>query len=914
MSEEFNVDFEETEEDYYYDEFDEFDEFDEHDEFILKYHGSIKSVLEYERTYDTLTPDELIDLIKEAKDKQWKALDLSHCGLNEIPSDIGMLTELRVLELSNDRLNSKEATQNRLITLPKEIGKLENLEELGLFSTGIQHLPAEISNLKNLRFINLNGSDFKEFPVEICSLEGLEKLAIDPSSYSIPNNIGDMKNLEQLYLPDAAITTLPESVGNLKKLRILYLGRSNISELPLTLKKLENLKRIDLEETPISDGIPPEILNQTPAQIIDYILRYQEDKHKVIINESKMIIVGQGGVGKTSLLNRIINDEYIESSSTEGIDVTQWCFESEGREYKLNTWDFGGQEIYHSTHQFFLTKRSLYVFVWDARQEEEYGRIDYWLNTIQSFANDSPIIIVINKCDEERKNIRIPDLNNLKKRFPQIIESFNVSCLDNTNIGALKEEIIRQAKKLPLMKTVWFSSWVKLREELEEISKKNNIINYDEYIQICSKYNIDDNEAISLIKYLHDLGVVLHFHDDNLLKSIVILSPEWGTDAVYKILDAQANILKNRNGILCYNDLSEIWTDKTMYPENMYPYILKLMENFQLSFVIENNKTFLIPELLDNTEKHLDLDIQSKETLNFRYIYNFLPAGIVTKFIVKAHKLLIDENGIKSCWRKGAYLRYKDAYCVVNLRDGITERYVDIKVSGNNNRNCRELLTYVRKNFEEIHSNIPKIDFTENVLCNCSPECDYLHDYVYLIKLEDNNIIEERCKTSLRMIEISLLLDGIQLRKERKREVTEININPIFNNSPVINTSANATNNNTITVEIRNSINELQGSINELTDELVDVSTEITSDFENISSSVVKLDKAQTKEEIIKSGSLNKIRRFIEGLSNPETSTGKFVSGLKYGHSILQDIAEKYNSIAEWCGSPIIPKVFLKNK
>ncbi|WP_407312504.1 COR domain-containing protein [Desulfosporosinus sp. SB140] len=875
----------------------------------------IESILPYKRTYDILTPEELLKLINEAKENKWKALDLSMCGLREVPPEIGILIDLEILDLGNSgklREDTQKDSTNEYITLPSEIGNLKNLTHLSLYETGIKYLPKEFSDLSNLLAINLNGAIFDKFPEEVCQLKNLSKLAINNSFSYIPEDIGKLQELEKLYLPDSAITTLPENIGDLKKLKVLYLGRSNIVKIPASLGTLRNLEKLDLEKSPITESIPPEIFNQTPAQVIDYILRYQNEEDKVILHESKMVIVGQGGVGKTSLLNRIINYQYVESVSTEGIDIAHWCFESEGKEYKLNAWDFGGQEIYHCTHQFFLTKRSLYIFVWDARQEEEYGRIDYWLNTIQSFANDSPIIIVINKCDENRKNIRYIDINDLVTRFPQIVASYNVSCQDNTNIELLRQEIINQAKNLPLMETLWFSSWVKVREELEVLSITKKIINYNHYIDICSKHMIGSDEALSLIKYLHDLGVVLYFHEDILLRNIIILSPEWGTDAVYRILDAQANTLKDRNGILYYDDLPKIWDNRLIYPENTYPYILKLMENFQLSFVVDNNRTFLVAELLENTEKTMALEFLMESTLNFRFDYNFLPAGIMTRFIVKAHTYLIDYTGLKMCWRKGAYLQYKDAYCLVRLRDSITERYIEIRVSGKNNRNRRDLLAIVRSTFEQIHKSIPKIDFTEKVLCNCSPYCSYLHDFKYLSKLESHGINEDRCKVSLKMVDIIMLLDGIQTKRERINEMTEININPIFTNAPVISTNANASNVNTITIGIRNSINELQGCLNDLKDELVTVDPVIIADFKKIESSIEKLDSAQTKDEIIKSGALNKIKRFLEEVGESETSMGKVMNGIKHGYSILQDMAGKYNSIAEWCGMPVVPSVFLK--
>lgn len=878
--------------------------------FVLSSWEKLKGILEYEREYETLDKEELINLIYKAKEERWKALDLSNCGLREIPSEIGLLEDLEYLDLGTEITpgNLKGENQNKFSTLPPEFGNLKNLKELSLYETEIKLFPKEICDLNNLLYINLNGNKFKSFPEEIIQLSKLEFLAIDYNI--IPSSIKKMKELKYLYLPDYIGNTLPEAMGELTNLTTLYLGRSNVEALPSSFKSLFNLESLYLQGTPLYNEIPPEIFKQPALQVIDYILRYQNDQNKVILNESKMIIVGQGGVGKTTLLNKIINDSYIESPSTEGIDIEKWEFKIDKNDYLLNIWDFGGQEIYHSTHQFFLTKRSLYIFVWDSRQEDEYGRIDYWLNTIQSFADDSPIVIVINKCDRDRKNVKIPDYDELNKRFPQIVGIFNVSCQDDINIVELKNEIMKQSKDLPLMETVWFSSWVEIRNILELLSRERNIITYEEYLKICSEKSIESKEALSLITYLHDLGVVLHFHNDNLLKDIVILSPEWGTDAVYKILDAQSNLLKDRNGILFYEDLENIWSDKVKYPTSIYPYVLKLMENFQLSFTLENHKVYLIPELLGNSPNENSI-VTDEDSLFFRYSYKFLPAGIMTKFIVKAHELLIDENGTKLCWRKGAYLKHKGAICKAILYDGITERYIDIQVTGGRRRDRSELLSYVRSIFDSIHRNITKIDFIELVQCNCSIGCDYLHNYNYLLRLEKENKYTERCQHSLKDVDLLKLLDGIELAEGRNKEMVKINFNPTINNSPNINVSTenNLINKNTITVEIKSNLYELQGHINEL---LTEVPEEARQDVERMAESLQHVDNFNTKEDILKSGALSKIKRVLEELADPESSVGKVIEGTKYGYSILQDIAGKYNSIAEWCALPTIPKVLLK--
>gem|GEM_PF-3107211 len=480
---------------------------------------------------------------------------------------------------------------------------------------------------------------------------------------------------------------------------------------------------------------------------------------------------------------------------------------------------------------------------------------------------------------------------------------------------------------MPLMEVEWFESWVRIRCELEKLASKTNIIEYDEYLNVCNKYGVFKDEADSLSQYLHDLGIILHFQDNLLLRNLIILNPDWGTSAVYKVLDAEDKLLKGRNGILYSTDLPKIWDDKDIYPEDKYPIILALMEKFQLSFTLENGKSFLVAELLENEEIESGFSYVDDNPLNFQYKYDFLPSGIMTRFIVKANNYLKELNNKKLCWKKGAHLKYRSASSIVKLYEGIKERKIEINVYGENVRDKQDLLRIIRMNFEEIHKTISKLNVTENIKCNCHPQCKYVHDYdyKYLIKLEQLNISYERCRESFNEVAVTKLLDGIEINRlsVKKGELLEMEtpniiiapVNKIYNENNASNINTNSI---TITIEIRNQINELQGAINDLKDELVFENhadnDEIQKEFQKITTSMEKLDSAQNRDEVIASGALRKIPRFLENLNDESSKLGKALKNVKAGISIVQDVAERYNSIAEWCGMPVVPKVFLKNK
>lgn len=101
----------------------------------------------------------------------------------------------------------------------------------------------------------------------------------------------------------------------------------------------------------------------------------------------------------------------------------------------------------------------------------------------------------------------------------------------------------------------------------------------------------------TLVKFLHDLGIVVNFRDDPRLANTHVLSPEWVTDGIYKILNAES-LTQRKNGELHRNNLPSL-LDQQAYPQPRHSFLLDLMGKFELCYEFYGNGgEYLVPELL----------------------------------------------------------------------------------------------------------------------------------------------------------------------------------------------------------------------------------------------------------------------------------------------------------------------------
>ncbi|XP_016972746.1 ras-related protein Rab-26 [Drosophila rhopaloa] len=116
----------------------------------------------------------------------------------------------------------------------------------------------------------------------------------------------------------------------------------------------------------------------------------------------KVIMLGDSGVGKTSLLIRFRDGRYVPSYflSTVGIDFRNKVVVVDGTRVKLQIWDTAGQERFRSvTHAYYRDAHAL-LLLYDVTNKTTYDNIRAWLGEIREYAQEDVVIVLIgNKAD-----------------------------------------------------------------------------------------------------------------------------------------------------------------------------------------------------------------------------------------------------------------------------------------------------------------------------------------------------------------------------------------------------------------------------------------------------------------------------------------------------------------------------------
>ncbi len=854
-------------------------------------------------------------------------LDLSNNEISTLPDFICMLTNLTVLNLGN----------NKISTLPNSSYGLTNLTKLGLNNNEISTLPDSICTLTNLTILNLSNNKISTLPDAICKLTSLTGLGLNNNEiFTLSDSISKLTNLTELGLNNNEISTLPDSICKLTSLTKLSLYGNEISTLPDSISKLINLTLINLKNNPLET--PPLAIVEEGISAIQAFFRDRQNEG-ILLHEARILIVGEPGAGKTTLMKKLRNPDYKlpedGEDSTLGIQVEKnWSFPDCNQpsiRFKTHIWDFGGQEIQYMTHQFFLRPRSLYVLVCDNRKQD--AEFDYWFKVINLMGKGCPVLVVLNARNYQATTNF--DLAYYRDLYPELtIDQYAVDLGkmdDRGRLNHLVAAIQKSVCNLPHIGEKLPEAWIPIREQLEA-QKDRHHISYSELAAICAEHGLEREDSVLLVStYLDALGLIVHFQNDGALHDFVVIDPQWVVNAIYALLDDTT--VQNQKGYFSQSWINELWQSKGYsHIERLRFISLMEQDNFELCFAVKDcdEHQYIVPQLLPKVAPQYAWN--DDHNLHFRINYpTFMPKGIMARLIVRLNDLLTHEGNRPMIWKLGMLLQAHGCKAAVLHKpdNQLGGESIFIRVAGHA-LHRKALLMEIRKQLHHIHSrSFKSLNANEYIPC-CGSRCSAsetpcFFKFTSLITTLENRRSTHYCETCNEDIDIGEMIGSAIVIKEQEDETMSDKImagerghQQTINFSPNISIDSRLISRQTtevsISIEIQ-TINAFAGKLGLLKKNLLkgvaDPSQKklLKDTFAEVEASTKTLKKAEETKTKQDESAVMQLQDFVEDLHDADTTLGKAVSSVENGAKHAKKLGQLYNKIASFTGMPVIPLI-----
>jgi len=461
---------------------------------------------------------------------QLRAVDLSDNRLTVLPESMGQLAQLQSLDLSQNRLTalpeslsqltqlwSLDLSDNRLKVLPESLGQLTQLRSLDLSKAINGPLPDWVGNLTNLENLDISANKLNCLPSTFSKLSRLKSLSlgwVEPGGnplVELPEICRSLTMLEVLRAMKCSLKSLPDWLGDLANLKEIWLLENHLTDLPASLAQLDLLTSLRFDGNPVN----PE-LTAAAEEGLDAVKRYLRAKTEaqVVLNEAKLILIGEGEVGKSCLLGALRDDPWEEGRpTTHGIEIKPVKVTDPDTEMEitLNGWDFGGQRVYRPTHQLFFSAPAVYLVVWKPREGPQQGFVKEWITLVKHRAPEAKILVVATHGGPKQRQ---PDIDrqeiwDLFKK-DMVVDFFLVDSKPDKKtkkrkgIAELKQAIARVAASLPEMGRTVPRRWEQTRQALVKTGAAYLPLN--QVLKLCQDQKMDEDEAKDFIRISHRLG------------------------------------------------------------------------------------------------------------------------------------------------------------------------------------------------------------------------------------------------------------------------------------------------------------------------------------------------------------------------------------------------------------------------
>jgi internalin A len=514
---------------------------------------------------------------------QLKELARLTMGLTK-PDDFGFLKDLSNLSYLSfyntacrdlsvvanlQRLTQLHCQRNELSDL-SPLAELGELSDLAIAGNPVEDL-GPLARLSKIRSLDCSNTRV----TSIASLSGLgqlEKLDCSNSPIDTLAPLSESKTLAELDCSATGVADL-EPLSALPNLRDLDVSDLAISTPLGRLLDFPALQRLVAKGTRIPQ-VPADLLStETYDNCLPRLRSHFEDLEsgEVSIDHVKLILLGNGRVGKTQLSRALLRHRYSECPydetvpSTHGVRVIRdelalpAANGTGNRQLKVSLWDFGGQDIYHGTHSLFLKSRAIFLLCWSPGEEDRREQVveglthqnrplAYWVDYVRHLAGaDSPLIVVQTQCDRENdaqeRRVQELELSGFEFRRTRHF-SARTGVGESELRGAIaaaadwmKERhgtaLIGRGRMAVLDQ---LEAWRTADAELPAEERRHKTLSQEEYLALCETAG-GISSPQHLLQFLHQAGVI--FHHPNLFGDRIILDQNWALEAIYTVFDRQ---------------------------------------------------------------------------------------------------------------------------------------------------------------------------------------------------------------------------------------------------------------------------------------------------------------------------------------------------------------------------------------
>lgn len=713
-------------------------------------------------------------------------------GLNE-------LYKLCELEISFSALGSR-----------LDVSALSGLKKIDLTGNpALTHVDG-LSQLINLEELDLSGTAVGP-ELDLSALHKLKRIqVVDARNLERIFGLGQNPDLEHLDLACSSVRRIPDDVRELKKLIHLDLSNLKLDELPDWLPDLGldftsyddgiNIRRTAVAGKEMSLFDQQQITEENFSNYQQQVKRWFEDQRNNTprpLNELRVIFLGDGEVGKSYTISRLMNDggfpEGLQDTTSYGIEISDKELQIGDRKVMVHFWDFGGQIFLHSLHRMFMTPNALYVVMLNARNETQNERAQYWLNSISSFAADAPVLVVLNKIDQNpnasinERALRIQH-PNLKRIVRMSAREDSMECFQQGFVAILAEQIEAYIDE---KRDIWPVTWLKLKDILQKES--NNYISKNQYNQLLATVAIEQKDGNSILQKLKDLGICSH-HDINDSEDIIVLYPDWFINALYAILSCGSRYA--RNGIIThehiatllnspteYSDINQQLMSNVCYTSAEINFILGMMRKYHISYEFSDGLEFMPSLCQKNLPSIVKQYAARSDFKEFRLEYEYLPIDALHHLMISSK----DDLDIDNVWLTGARFVHNVSGqgAVVIMEGNRLQILLDI---GDSQLNCDRYLNQILLAMENINDKLG-LKVVNRWISYVHDEMREMFDYDMLTATLDAGIPSVYSTSRRQLVNINEIITLTDQRSEQNQKtliadmlniLSQMRINQLF--------------------------------------------------------------------------------------------------------------------------------------